>query len=599
MSRIILALLIGLFAADAVSQPTAEKDGEAIEDSNPTEDLSSFPAPKKLETEWLGVELPLIGLFSTNIDMPISPGIIVRLITYKWEYFYWTPFEIGGAIQAAEFKLDHDLPSNSGAQYLAFAGTQAGWPLYLGGFGQHQLFLGISTAFGILGGEIRNAGFQYDKADIGLLVGAGIRYTYQPGGVFNYGASVRTFFPVVLVDESSSDPFRMLFLVSLDASLPDLEASSESGAVRMAASPFVEYVGIEWGFLSVFAGQDSPPPLAGISTIFRFWTLNWENFYWTPWEMGGGVHIGDSAGFSFYGGTQAGLQFELGTTSNHRLRFGLGLGGGALSALSTDSSCDGSCVMGGAGFMVSPTIRYNYYTEGRTFYGGGLRVIVPLQPDIGPLGGYGDLYGTLLSLYLEIGWGQKGPETSRSALASAGAGLPEDKGDSKPEVRTLSISTEPAQAWVMVDGLPIGESPVSINVPAGQHNVRVGSKGCRTWVNAVDVSSDRTLGIKLLEQSPLVFWGHMSFWTGLGLVGFGGLSTWMAKEAGLEGRNADSRAWSGAMWAGYAGGAALLTTGIVLWLLEPYSNEPATDNSITVFPTFDGDNLGIDVGMRF
>jgi hypothetical protein len=91
--------------------------------------------------------------------------------------------------------------------------------------------------------------------------------------------------------------------------------------------------------------------------------------------------------------------------------------------------------------------------------------------------------------------------------------------------------------------------------------------------------------------SPHSLWGHVTLWTGVGLVALGGVSAWQASSAGAEydkyGKPADkdaSRAWSGVMWAGFGAGAALVATGIVLWALEPGDGS----TSATVVPLPDG-----------
>jgi len=86
-------------------------------------------------------------------------------------------------------------------------------------------------------------------------------------------------------------------------------------------------------------------------------------------------------------------------------------------------------------------------------------------------------------------------------------------------------------------------------------------------------------------------WGHVTLWSGVGLVVLGGVSAWQAGAAGSEydkyGKPSDkdaSRTWSGVMWAGFGTGAALVVTGIVLWALEP--DEVSTAG--TVIPLPDG-----------
>ena len=96
---------------------------------------------------------------------------------------------------------------------------------------------------------------------------------------------------------------------------------------------------------------------------------------------------------------------------------------------------------------------------------------------------------------------------------------------------------------------------------------------------------------KKAPAHPFSLWGHVTLWSGVGLVALGGVSAWQASAAGADydkrGDPADrdlSRTWSGVMWTGFGLGAALVATGIVLWALEP------TDDSTTatVVPLPDG-----------
>ncbi len=104
----------------------------------------------------------------------------------------------------------------------------------------------------------------------------------------------------------------------------------------------------------------------------------------------------------------------------------------------------------------------------------------------------------------------------------------------------------------------------------------------------VEREADRDAG-----ERPYHKWGHVSFWTGVGLLGLGGVATWQAKEAGDQYSRSygedvaagdRSKAWAGVMYAGYAAGAVLVAAGAVLWLLSPDDGRP-------------GDRLGATIGL--
>lgn len=83
-----------------------------------------------------------------------------------------------------------------------------------------------------------------------------------------------------------------------------------------------------------------------------------------------------------------------------------------------------------------------------------------------------------------------------------------------------------------------------------------------------------------LPVSPGKVAGHAAFWTGVGAVGFGFVSLGRALvEADAYRRTLSSaareyaREWTGGMWAGFGAGLALMTTGVVLWVLSPERQE--------------------------
>ncbi len=94
-------------------------------------------------------------------------------------------------------------------------------------------------------------------------------------------------------------------------------------------------------------------------------------------------------------------------------------------------------------------------------------------------------------------------------------------------------------------------------------------------------------------------WGHITFWSGLGLAALGGVGAGMASEAAGDYESGDldgwdqSRTWSGVMWAGFGAGAALMITGAVLWALAPDQAPPA---AVGVAPAAGGEGLVLGIG---
>jgi hypothetical protein len=90
-------------------------------------------------------------------------------------------------------------------------------------------------------------------------------------------------------------------------------------------------------------------------------------------------------------------------------------------------------------------------------------------------------------------------------------------------------------------------------------------------------------------------WGHVAFWSGVGLAAFGGFSAFMAKEAAEDHRQSGtwddknrSRNWAGMMYAGFGLGAAAMAAGVVLWLLSPsdrqWSEKQGAQLSLAPYP---------------
>ena len=101
---------------------------------------------------------------------------------------------------------------------------------------------------------------------------------------------------------------------------------------------------------------------------------------------------------------------------------------------------------------------------------------------------------------------------------------------------------------------------------------------------------------------PYDKWGHVAFWSGLGLAAFGGVSTYMAYDSAGDNKAGDfgdasaNRTWSGLAITGYSLGAAAMITGVVLWVLAP--DEPQTTN-LAAAPTEDGEGVMVQWAMTW
>ncbi len=71
---------------------------------------------------------------------------------------------------------------------------------------------------------------------------------------------------------------------------------------------------------------------------------------------------------------------------------------------------------------------------------------------------------------------------------------------------TLAISTKPGDALVVVDGLPLGSSPLTLNrLPIGEHTIKLIKEGYNPWEAKISLLSDKitTINVNLSHQGEL------------------------------------------------------------------------------------------------
>ena len=174
---------------------------------------------------------------------------------------------------------------------------------------------------------------------------------------------------------------------------------------------------------------------------------------------------------------------------------------------------------------------------------------------------------------------------------------------------TLSVRSMPVGARIIVDGLPVGKTPVDKHLDPGPHAITISLAGYEAAERKLTLEPGRSLEVTIPlalinEMGPLTTFGHVGFWTGLGLAGFGSAAAVMASQAGDDFRqqswdtDADDRSqmWSGLMWGGLISGGVLMITGTVLWLLpEDDSSGPSVGAALAPDPA-GGMNVGIGGG---
>jgi TolB-like protein len=103
-------------------------------------------------------------------------------------------------------------------------------------------------------------------------------------------------------------------------------------------------------------------------------------------------------------------------------------------------------------------------------------------------------------------------------------------------------------------------------------------------------------------MNPYKLWGHVTFWSGLGIAAVGGVFTGLAYKASDDyNSSGDISAkdkvgpYNTAAAVMYATGGALMVTGVVLWILSPGDEAWAKQHKLSFGPLMDGRNTGLVV----
>jgi hypothetical protein len=98
--------------------------------------------------------------------------------------------------------------------------------------------------------------------------------------------------------------------------------------------------------------------------------------------------------------------------------------------------------------------------------------------------------------------------------------------------------------------------------------------------------------------NPYKLWGHITFWSGLGIAAVGGVL--MAVAIDGYGNDCMADSYYDALdrdvkmsISGYAIGGALMTTGVVLWILSPGDEAWAKEHAVAVRPVVGAEGTGL------
>ena len=188
--------------------------------------------------------------------------------------------------------------------------------------------------------------------------------------------------------------------------------------------------------------------------------------------------------------------------------------------------------------------------------------------------------------------------------------------EAKTVTVTLRVETDPPGADVYLKRVGhtelVGKSPVERILLPIEYRViaRLPEHRDARRDIRLDPFEKRTLRLTLeraYPTSPAKAWGHAAFWPGLAVFGFGFIAMAQAKSSAAayentlnEWKRENARSWTGGMWASFGLGAALMTTGVIMWAATPSSKEhwEKEHGALALSPTPDGGFVAA-YGTRF
>lgn len=186
----------------------------------------------------------------------------------------------------------------------------------------------------------------------------------------------------------------------------------------------------------------------------------------------------------------------------------------------------------------------------------------------------------------------------------------------KPTPGHLVVKTDPEGATARLRRLgkrnadvpssELGKTPVESDLEAGRYSVEASLDGYEKMHRVVVIEHGKINEVsfslsKVYPMNPYKKWGHVAFWSGAGLMAFGGLAASQARSAAEDYKSGDpasddhSRTWAGLMYAGLGLGFASVVTGIILWTRSPGDREWFEKNKATVFVESTGSGLTLSL----
>ncbi len=181
----------------------------------------------------------------------------------------------------------------------------------------------------------------------------------------------------------------------------------------------------------------------------------------------------------------------------------------------------------------------------------------------------------------------------------------------------LIVESTPPGAIVKIGQRELGKTPLKRRIEAGEHALTISLSGHLDQTREVAIKSGQkaraTVELESIPMSPHKLWGHVTFWSGLGIAALGGTFTGLAKSkmderdsqlnkgnpGAAKGARDTSKTYSGLAIAGYAVGGALMVSGAVLWVIPPDDEEWARRHQVSAGPTADGQGMMLSLGTTW
>jgi hypothetical protein len=152
---------------------------------------------------------------------------------------------------------------------------------------------------------------------------------------------------------------------------------------------------------------------------------------------------------------------------------------------------------------------------------------------------------------------------------------------------TLTVTSAPRGAAMLLDGLPVGQTPVTVIIAPGRHTIEVSARGLTTVRQSVDLLAGKESALTLslpaaqivVPPPPVVQRAHVPGWLRWTTLGAGlGLGTVGGALWGIDGREkSDARYVHDTKAAGITlvtlGAGALISCGLIYLLDRPTTRE--------------------------